>query len=65
VPEAADPENNVPARFAPGSRVQKMLFKVPSTFDDEERGPVLGHVFRGISLGCASCQRDKLRTFIN
>jgi hypothetical protein len=43
--EAAGPDDNLPARFAPGSRVQKMLFKVGSIFDDGERSSVSGHIF--------------------
>jgi hypothetical protein len=46
--EAADHEDNLPARFEQKSRVQKMLYKVGSTFDDGERGPVSGQIFRGI-----------------
>jgi hypothetical protein len=39
VSEAADSEDNLLARFTRGSRVQKMLVKVGSTFNDGERGP--------------------------
>jgi hypothetical protein len=46
VTEAADPENNLHARFAQGSRIQKMLLNVASTSDDGERDPVSGHIFQ-------------------
>jgi hypothetical protein len=45
VSEAADPEDNMLARFARGSRVQKLLLKVSSTLDDRERRPVPGYIF--------------------
>jgi hypothetical protein len=35
VSEVADPEGNLLARFARGSRIRKMLVKLGSTFDDE------------------------------
>jgi hypothetical protein len=37
ISEAASPEGNMPAPFARGSRVQKMLFKVGFTFNDGEQ----------------------------
>jgi hypothetical protein len=36
VSEAAGPEDNMLACFARGSRLQKMLFKMSSTFNDGE-----------------------------
>jgi hypothetical protein len=63
--EAGDAEESLLARFERGSWVQKMLFKVDSTFDDGERGTVSGYIFQGTPSGRAPCQRDKLRTFID
>jgi hypothetical protein len=65
VSEGADPESNIPTRFAQGFRVYKMLFKMGSVFDDGEQGPVFGHIFQGTASGRAPCQEDKLQTFIS